>query len=417
MRQLAIKLKSFGHKVFFAAGELEPESRPETDQDRIGVEKIFRLKALTGGAGNYGLDPKYYQELNEFLCKLQPDVILANSVSALIMEEAAHPLSIPVVYRYNGPRLLCPMKRVLMRPDGSLCNNEKSYENCQACQRMYSDKNIGQHNPLKFLRRLLDYRNVNKNVSQFLSIQSTLENLSGRILLSSKWNEFLPDSKNHIIRNGVDLDFFSPKTNTSFSKNYKIDSPFLFMPSRITRTKGHSWAIRSLAELNKSVKLVIAGGNFSTLSGVADPKEQAKKQYIDELFDLAERHGVKDRLIFVGLLDGDDLVDAYNECIATLVLSITYDNHPNVACEALSSGSPLIISENVGNSTLVETDESGIVVERNNQKSLVEAINFALANNKQMKKFARQNAVKNLDWNIIARQYEQVFYDCNTQAD
>jgi len=83
-------------------------------------------------------------------------------------------------------------------------------------------------------------------------------------------------------------------------------------------------------------------------------------------------------VFFTGLLEGEELVDAFYDCDFNLLFS-NYENIPVVISESLICGKP-ILSTNVGGISEHIDASSGILVERNDEDALLIALNQMLDN-------------------------------------
>lgn len=157
--------------------------------------------------------------------------------------------------------------------------------------------------------------------------------------------------KVHVIYNGVDLDYFNPGQRSALRAEARrklgcnvSDTLFSFVGSGFSR-KGLGAAIDALAQTGRpDLKLVVAGKDGATAEFAAR----------------ARRHGVADRVTFLGGLEDVRVVYAASDCF---ILPTRYDPFPNAALEALAMGVPILVSNQCGAAELVESGANGWVCE------------------------------------------------------
>lgn len=157
--------------------------------------------------------------------------------------------------------------------------------------------------------------------------------------------------KLHVIYNGVDLDYFSPRLRQSLRTRARSelgcregDKLFSFVGSGFAR-KGLAAAIDALAATGRSdFRLVVAGRDRSAV-----------------LFaQRAAAAGVAERVTFLGGIDDVRPVYAASDCF---ILPTRYDPFPNAALEALAMGVRVIVSSQCGAAEIVEPGRNGWVCE------------------------------------------------------
>lgn len=168
-------------------------------------------------------------------------------------------------------------------------------------------------------------------------------------------------------RNGVDTSRFgseeADKKAQVLRKKYGIgknDVVFLFS-GRLTPEKGAEELLRAFSEVAEEIsnaKLVVAGAFFFN-SNIVSPFEQ-------KLRDLASNPGVKDRIIFTGFVDYDDMPAIYAMSDVCVLPSIWDDPAPLAVIESLVSGKPLITTRSGGIPEYAD-NQSAIILERDDR--------------------------------------------------
>lgn len=171
----------------------------------------------------------------------------------------------------------------------------------------------------------------------------------------------VPESKTRTLRNGVDLEVFSPLSDRArLREEFDITGTSLLTVGNLIELKGHHLAIRAVAELPEEFELRIAGDG---------PMEAQLRQ-------LARDQGVAGRVHFLGRLDRPALVKAYNAA-DMLVLASSREGLPNVLLESMSCGTPVVATK-VGGAAEVVDDLSGELVSSREPGSLAGSISRLL---------------------------------------
>lgn len=202
----------------------------------------------------------------------------------------------------------------------------------------------------------------------------------------------LPLKKAIVIPNGLDLNsiFRHPTSpnygniqmsdvqKLSFKEKFNIDKnkKIILFLSRLSWKKGLDTLIPAFAEVVKKeskVVLVIIGGD-----------DEGYKKNVEFLIS---NFKLKDKIIFTGMLTGDDKIAAYRES-NVFVLPSYSENFGMAVVEAMVAKLPVVITKGVGISVEVEAAGAGLVVEKEvNQVS--EAILKILNNPDLAKKMAK----------------------------
>lgn len=168
-------------------------------------------------------------------------------------------------------------------------------------------------------------------------------------------------------RNGVDTSCFgsdeAKHKAKAFRKKYGInddDIVFLFS-GRLTPEKGAEELLEAFTQVVDQVpnaKLVVAGAFFFN-SNIKSPFEQ-------KLHDLASQPQIKERIIFTGFVDYNDMPALYEMADVCVLPSIWDDPAPLAVIESLVSGKPLITTRS-GGIPEYANDDCAIILERDNQ--------------------------------------------------
>ena len=173
-------------------------------------------------------------------------------------------------------------------------------------------------------------------------------------------------SKIIVIRNGVDLTRFTgPSEPDRIRQELGVapGTPLVAVVSRLTRLKG----LENLLEAAAMLKPRYPDVRF-LIVGETSPMEVP---YLDELKQLADRHGVGDRVIFTGrrsdvpaLLSGVDVsvMPSLNEALS------------NVLLESMAAGAPTVATRVGGTPEALVHEQTGLLVAPGDSRGLATAV-------------------------------------------
>jgi glycosyltransferase involved in cell wall biosynthesis len=180
------------------------------------------------------------------------------------------------------------------------------------------------------------------------------------------------------------------------------DNKIVLFLARLAPNKGLDILVSALSELAKrrcDFALVVAG------SGA--------RSYEREMASLVRSHGLQDRTVFLGLLEGDQKWSVLDEA-DVFVLPSHHENFPMSVAEALASEVPVIISDRVKIHQEISAAGAGIVTSLD-PKDVAAAIERLLADDPlraEMGAAAGQLAREQLSWHraakLTARAYEDI---------
>jgi glycosyltransferase involved in cell wall biosynthesis len=126
---------------------------------------------------------------------------------------------------------------------------------------------------------------------------------------------------------------------------------YFFYPSRLNRIKRQHVAVEAIRHVRSPFRLVLAG--------VAD-----EEAYGAELRDLVRRHGLEDRVHFLGWVSEEDKARWMAGAAGALYLPIDEDSYGYVTLEAFHSHKPLLtFTDSGGTNELVVDGDNGLVLE------------------------------------------------------
>ncbi|WP_245503610.1 glycosyltransferase family 4 protein [Aquabacterium lacunae] len=161
----------------------------------------------------------------------------------------------------------------------------------------------------------------------------------------------------HTLRNGVDLQRFSPKLRQEARERLGLqpDAAYLLSVGHLIERKGHHIAIEAMRHL-PDVQLLIAG---------AGPEQQALQQQAQAL-------GVANRVRFVGLIAHEELAWWYSAADA-LALCSSREGWANVLLESMACGTPVLATNIWGTPEVVTCAAAGRLLDARTPEALADA--------------------------------------------
>ena len=195
------------------------------------------------------------------------------------------------------------------------------------------------------------------------------------------------DGKVEVLPPFVKVDSSAPQSKT--------DGTVLFA-GRLESNKG-ARLLPEIAELlSPGAKLVVAG----------------EGEMGDELRSVVSRaRTTKDRLIFRGWLDGEELMQAYAEAQVVIFPSLLEEPFGRVGIEAMSAGKPVVAFDVGGVREWLTHGETGFLVSRGDVNKMAEYVNLLLENPDLAHKLGstgRQEALSLFDREQMLSRLEQV---------
>jgi glycosyltransferase involved in cell wall biosynthesis len=155
----------------------------------------------------------------------------------------------------------------------------------------------------------------------------------------------------HVMRNGVDLDRFSPSPREEERRVLRLDgSPILLSVGNLLELKGHDIVIDALARLlprHPDAKLVVIGEG---------PDRARLERRVTEL-------GLDQRVMFKAHTDQRELARWYSAA-DILILASSREGLANVLLEAMACGTPVIATAVGGSPEIIDDDAVGNLVAR-----------------------------------------------------
>jgi glycosyltransferase involved in cell wall biosynthesis len=398
LKGLGGELSRQGHEITILTRSIEGCPEREETSEGLVVRTPLLLDAIPDPWKVLGR----WRELTPLIERINPDVIFANHHTSLAAICASRQAGIPVIYGCHGWGLLCPLKIRLLRPNGSLCYNERGLKNCLQCLkdlRMRSGKNHWVWRVALFPK---DCVTTWRKVARFDYGVALINAANARIANSQLTASLFPTANTYAIHLGVDGKLYYPTDAKAFLKINGIKDPYVFVPGRLVPVKGHEWAIHALSLMPKEFNMVIAGGPLVA-------KEGSETSYVRRLKKLVSMLHLEERVFWVGDLDLPMLREAYSGAVATIVPSVWLESFGYVTVESMACETPVVVTQNCGSAEIVEDGKEGFVIPRMQAKEIADAVMRINAQRQLMGRRARGKVLRELCWPLVAYRVLEVF--------
>ena len=210
-----------------------------------------------------------------------------------------------------------------------------------------------------------------------------------------------------IVPNGINIDEFKnikTKIVSKESLNLKVDKKYILFMSRLHPKKGLEYLFNSwikLAKKNKQWDLLIVGPVYD-------------KKYIEKLKLTCSNSNLLDRVVFTGMLTGEDRINAFGASDLFVLPSHT-ENFGIAIAEAMAAKLPVIVTKGTPWQEIEKLDAGWWVElsQENIDKSLKEALSLEEKELKQ-KGLNGFELIQNYEWKYQAKKmktlYEYILY-------
>lgn len=166
-------------------------------------------------------------------------------------------------------------------------------------------------------------------------------------------------SKVHVITNFTDTNMFKPCESYQYGK----DKTKMLVVGRINPQKNIERFIKVVAKLKENKVPISIDWYGGIYVGAGSYGEQINKQYDDA--------DITDYLTFKG--DTSNIADVYRQYDVFCLPSL-FEGFPNVVCEAMSSGKPVLCSNVCDNPLIVKDELSGYLFDPQSEDSMYQTI-------------------------------------------
>ena len=233
------------------------------------------------------------------------------------------------------------------------------------------------------------------------SVRSQLERIQGIAGVSSSYvpsylrNEFV------CVSDGIDTDFYQRKQNLC-EEIGNNNFPTIFLPARITPSKGQADLLRvavELKRLNLNFRICIAGRTDSS-------------EYQDELNKYISANNLETIVEFVGQLNPQELRNMYSNASLVVFPTRHHEGLPRVLLECQSMEVPPIVYNIGGTAEGVLDNNSGFVLPLGNFSQLVSRTKQLILNpilRHNMGQSGRRHILSNFSLDALAIRHEQFY--------
>lgn len=207
----------------------------------------------------------------------------------------------------------------------------------------------------------------------------------------------VPPWKIHVIPNGVDFEAFKPLGLA------KIPGSILYA-GRLCERKGLPLLLEAFKDLAGTIpdsRLFIIG----------------EGELREGLEDLALRLGVSERVVFLGKVSREELVEWYNK-VEVFVLPSLFEGFGIVCLEAMACGTPVIASRAPGITDVIEDGRNGILVERDREE-LLSALSRVLRDHglrSALGSQGRRDAIERFGWESVVDRFVELYEELASQG-
>jgi len=183
-----------------------------------------------------------------------------------------------------------------------------------------------------------------------------------------------------IIPNPIDTDFFRPAgaaKKTKAKKHFRIDNQSVAYMGRLSYEKSVAQAVKAF---------VLAAKKAPTLRLMLIGDGPEKKR----LEELSKALGLKNKIIFTGILRGENLLKALWANDIFITASKT-ENMPVSVLESMAAGLPIIAVRENGLAEIVKENTNGLFAQTDSPKDFSQKIIFLLSRPELLKKFGQNS--------------------------
>ncbi len=204
-----------------------------------------------------------------------------------------------------------------------------------------------------------------------------------------------------VIPNGLDFEKYNNLPPFGrFRKKYKIsDEKIILHYGRIHFKKGLDILIKSFAEISHMRK--------DTLLVIAGPDNEGYRSQVEKWIT---KENISSRVIFTGMLQGDDALEVLRDSDIFALPSYT-ENFGIAVVEAMASGLPVVISDKVNIWNEVRDAGAGLVTSCN-EKEVADALLKLLDDAKKREEMGNAGKVlvrKKYGWDAIVRELRSTY--------
>jgi len=208
----------------------------------------------------------------------------------------------------------------------------------------------------------------------------------------------------------------------AYGEKFKIEHIPYGLDTECFKPRGDKYEIRKALNLPVDKKIVLSGSQ-----NLDEPRKgggffeeaismlfESRDDFVVVTFGLSSRTGDEDPgWLSLGAIQSEELLSMYYSCADVFVLPTLADNLPNTLIEAISCGTPCVVSDVGGCSEIVRENQTGYLVEPSDAESLAKGIQKILDldenDHAKMRKTCREVAVSEYSLALQATRYAALF--------
>lgn len=212
------------------------------------------------------------------------------------------------------------------------------------------------------------------------------------------------------VHNGVDIDFFNPKTKIEGTlKRYGLQGKLtVLFVGRLARIKGVYYLIQAADIIANQY-----GYKDTLFVLVGSPAFHAVDKSIttEEMLSFTRRYQLEENVMFTGSLPSEEVRLLYAAC-DIFVLASLGEGDPLVTLEAMASGKPLIATKVGGIPQQIKDGWNGFLIDPADERQLAEKIKYLIDNPDERQRMganSRRFAEDEFDWGKVAEKLLLVY--------
>lgn len=352
----ALALRARGHEVMVitttAHSDVEKKNVDDVVVVYVPVQYHVRWQAWRGV-----YNPPAIKLLKNILREYGPDAVHAHNVHTFLSYYALR------VAKKNGARVTITCHDVMPFNYGKLMNTTPG------------DYRVS-------VWRQLREQTLRYNPFRNFFIRHILNRVDHLIVVSNALKEALAQNgiRNAVVvYNGIEAKQWevSPEKILDFKKEYGVGQSAVLYVGRLSEAKGGVNLLRALQGIvarAPHVQLVVVGN---------------RDAHTDVLLRMAQEHHLEEKLIFTGVLKGEELRAAYHSAQVVAVPSLCFDSFPTVILEAMACQRAVVASTFGGGVESVHEGVTGYVVNPHNVHILGERLADLLRDEDTSRRFGK----------------------------
>jgi glycosyltransferase involved in cell wall biosynthesis len=212
------------------------------------------------------------------------------------------------------------------------------------------------------------------------------------------------ENKTTVIHNGIEPIKIEVGNSKKEDFGFKKDDIIITLVGRISRLKGHKWLLNTFhnhLKENSNIKLLFVG---SPVVG--------QEYYLEEVEQLIISNAIQDKVTILPFTA--NLNSVWNITDIAVMPSTEAESFGLVALEAMLAKKPVIGSNHGGLTEIIINNQTGYLVEPNNEIDLAKALQKLIENKKQREEFGEKGFIRakeNFSINNYINKFQALFQE------